>query len=85
MTSEIILLEIDTSVTPIDLGGAKQVIMQASSNPIQISTDRSFNDFFSLLPSDADKANFTLSVASDDEYLYAKSGGTAYLEIWVVK
>ena len=86
MPSEFYRIDLAAGVVyPLDLDGARQVVFQAQTNPVIISNDASFNEYFSVFVTAAGATNFTLKVDSDDKRLYAQSGGAAILEVWVIK
>jgi len=85
MPNEIIRLTVGTTPTPLDLEGAKQVVLQALMTSVQISTDRGFSDYFTIFPNDG-TAPMELSIDSSESRLWVQTaGGSAILEVWVVK
>lgn len=79
----------DTTGTPvpINLAGAKQIVLQSVTNTCQISNTRDFQDYFTLYPTavgSSEAFNGRLVIPATDPVLYMKAGGAGFLEIWLV-
>ena len=85
MPSEFSRLTLTTSATPLDLAGARQVVLQAIGlEPVYLSNDRGFNDYLTIYPADGSSRQL-LEAPSDDERLWVRAASSAAtLEVWVV-
>jgi hypothetical protein len=87
MTSEFNLLSLTsaTDAIPIDLAGARQVIIQVTDTMVRISNDQSMNDYFTIFTSNGG-VNCGLTIESDDDRLWVVAPtGAATLEVWVIR
>ena len=86
MPSEFYRITTTSTPIPVDLAGAKQVLMQSLGAATYISNDESFDNYFTIQKGDPDTALFPIYQSlSNDARLWVKSDSYSIIEIWVTK
>jgi len=87
MSSEFYRISVAATAIPLDLAGARQVIMQVIDGPfVFLSTDRSMNEYFTVFATGGGAENNTITIVSNDDRLWVIAPtGAAILEVWVMR
>lgn len=87
MPSEFYRITTSSTAIPVDLAGARQVMIQSLGAATYVSNDRSFGNYFTIQKSEPDAGQTPPIYHSltDDARLWVKSDNVSIVELWVVK